>query len=313
MESVEILSEAHGARYPSAERGAAKLEAMSRRISTALIAGVLLLGATPTLAASANTKIRSFDFFNEPWDLGDGVTANMKGGEWESGSTDKGDFQSFQIWDVDHGDIDGDGVEEAIVSTNENTGGTGQFSGAVVFRWTAKGPVRVTSHGVGDRGDGGLANVVIVGGVARIDRYTKSEGACCPTEMTTFSVKLKGNKLVDAKPPKARAYIVFGSADSGPTVIKFARGTSSAAYAGAPDESALFDAAKGQTVTLSALRQRRGVGTSSVRILLGTKVIGNVAAGAVGTFRLPSSGRYTVTVLPGATSNSYASGELTIK
>jgi hypothetical protein len=284
-------------------------------MTASLLLTALLFGAapTPTKAASGATKIRTVDFFNEPWDFGDGVIADVMNGEWQSGPTNSEDYRSFQIYDVDHGDIDGDGVEEAIVSTSENTGGTGQFSDAVVFRWTGKGPVRVTGHGVGDRADGGLANVVIVGGVARIDRYTNGEGACCPTELTTYSVKLKGNKLINTRPAKVRAFVVFGAGDSGSTVITFLRGTTSAAYEGAAGESAVFDAAKGQTVTISSQKQRRGVGTSAVRLLRDTTIIGTVAAGSVGSFRLPASGRYTVTVLPGANANSYASGELTIK
>lgn len=170
--------------------------------------------ATAASAANAKSMIRTFDFRNEPWDLGDGVIAEMNDGEWETGSIDGGDRQSFQIVDVDHGDIDGDGNEEAVVTTNENTGGTGQLSDAVVFRWTGKGPVRVTSHGIGDRSDGGIYNVVIVGGIARIERFTNGQGACCPTEVSTYSVRLRGNKLVTAKPVTTRAYIVLAGLGS---------------------------------------------------------------------------------------------------
>ena len=292
---------------------------MSRRKIASLLLFIVLLmmGALqpgPVSAANGSSRIRSVDFFNEPWDFGDGTIADMKNGQWQTGSIGGADYRAFQIFDVDHGDIDGDGMEEAIVSVSENTGGTGQFSDAVVFRWTGKGPVRVTSHGVGDRSDGGLQNVIIVGGVALIGRFSNGQGACCPNEVTTYSVKLKGNKLVNARPPRARAFIVLGAGATGDTtVIAFTRGTTSAAFEGASGERGVFDARKGQTVTIAAQKQRRGVGSSAIRILRDTTVLGTVAAGSLGTFRLPATGRYTVTVVPGANANSYASGELTIK
>lgn len=272
------------------------------------------VGVPRVQAAAAKSMIRTVDFYNRPWELDDGVIAEVTDGSWQTGSNDAGDLRALTIYDVDHGDIDGDGNEEAIVSVSENTGGTGQFSDAVVFRWTAKGPVRVTSHGVGDRADGGLYNVVIVNGEARIDRFTKGEGACCPTEVTLYPVKLRGNRLVNARTAKARAFIVLGTGGGGTSnVIKFLRGTSSAAYEGASGDSAVFDAGKGQTVTLTAMKQRRGVGSSGVRLLRGSTLVGTVGAGAVGTFRLSAAGRYTVIVAPGSTDNSYASGELSIK
>ena len=282
-------------------------------LAAVMFAGLIGTSTSTANAANAKSLIRTVDFRNEPWDFGDGTIAEMNDGEWQTGSIDGGDYRAFQIFDVDHGDIDGDGTEEAIVSTNENTGGTGQFSDAVVFRWTGKGPVRVTSHGVGDRSDGGLENVVIVGGVALIDRFTNGQGACCPNEVTTYAVKLRANKLVNARPPKARAFIVLGAGDTGePTLMAFSPGTASAAFEGASGERGVFDARKGQTVTITARKQRLGVGSSAVRISRGATVLGTVAPGAVGTFRLSASGRYTLTVVPGSSANSYASGELAI-
>ena len=223
----------------------------------ASLSGVLVAPAAN--AGSAKSLIRTVDFRNEPWDFGDGVIADLADGEWQTGSSDGGDFRSFQIVDVDHGDIDGDGNEEAIVTTNESTGGTGQFSDAVVFRWTGKGPVRVTGHGIGDRADGGMYNVVIVGGVARIERFTSGQGACCPTEVSTYSVKLRGNKLVTAKPTTTRAYIVLASAPEAPTVISFLRGGTSAAIEGSAGASGTVDARKGQIVTIAVATDRKSV------------------------------------------------------
>ena len=268
--------------------------------------------APATLAANANSLIRRVDFRNEPWDLGDGVIAEMKDGEWETGSIDGGDRRSFQIVDVDHGDIDGDANEEAIVTTNENTGGTGQFSDAVVFRWTGKGPVRVTSHGVGDRSDGGIFNVVIVGGVARIDRFTNGEGACCPTEVSTYSVKLRGNKLITAKPTTTRAYIVLSAAPEAPTIISFLRGGTSAAIEGSAGARGTIDARRGQILAIAVAKSRYGIVSKAVTLKQGSTVLATVSAGGVTKVSLPVTGRYTLQVV-GSDPAGYSSAELSIR
>lgn len=269
-------------------------------------------GESAVHAANANSLIRTVDFRNEPWDFGDGVIGEMNDGQWQTGSNDGGDFRSFQIVDVDHGDLDGDGTEEAIVTTNENTGGTGQFSDAVVFRWTGKGPVRVTSHGIGDRSDGGIYNVVIVGGIARIERFTSGQGACCPTEVSTYSLKLRGNKLVTAKARTTRAYIVLATTPDAPTVISFLRGGSSASIEGSAGARGMFDARKGQTVTIAVASSRYGTTSRPMTLNRGSAVLVRVSAGGIGKVTLPATGRFTVQVV-GNDPAGYSSAELSIR
>ncbi len=275
------------------------------------IAGTVFAAPAAT-AATTGSMIRTVDFRNEPWDLDDGVIADVRNGEWETGTDGTGDRRSFQIVDVDHGDIDGDGTEEAIVTTNENTGGTGQFSDAVVFRWTGKGPVRVTSHGIGDRSDGGMYNVVIISGVARIERFTNGEGACCPTEVSTYSVKLRRNKLVTAKPTTTRAYIVLASEGDTPAPIKFLRGGSGAAIEGSMGAVGTFDARKGQRVTITVLTSRYGSKSLPMRLRQGTTLLAQVNGGASRTVVLPASGRFTVDVV-GTDPQGFSAADLSIR
>ena len=279
---------------------------------TLLLALVATAVAPRAIAATAKSMIRTVDFRNEPWDLQDGIIADLRNGEWETGSIDGGDFRSFQIVDVDHGDIDGDSNEDAIVTTNENTGGTGQFSDAVVFRWTGRGPVRVTSHGIGDRSDGGIYNVVIVGGIARIERFSNGEGACCPTEVSTYSVKLRGNRLVTAKPTSRRAYIVLAIAPEAPTVIAFLRGGTSAAIEGGAGSRGTIDARKGQLVTISVAKSRYGIGSQPIVLKQGSTVVATVNAGGVSKISLPATGRFTLQVV-GSDPAGYSSAELSIR
>lgn len=277
-----------------------------------LAAASVATAVSAVSAVTAKSMIRTFDFRNEPWDLGDGVIAEMNDGEWETGSIDGGDRQSFQIVDVDHGDIDGDGNEDAVVTTNENTGGTGQFSDAVVFRWTGKRPVRVTSHGIGDRSDGGIYNVVIVGGIARIERFTRGQGACCPTEVSTYSVRLRGNKLVTAKSTTMRAYIVLAAAPEAPTVVSFLRGGSTAAIEGSAGARGTIDARQGQIVTIAVARSRYGIRSQPMVLKQGRTVLATVGGGSVSKLTLPGTGRFTLEVA-GNDPAGYSSAELSIR
>ena len=277
-----------------------------------LAAASVATAVSAVSAVTAKSMIRTVDFRNEPWDLGDGVIAEMNDGEWETGSIDGGDRRSFQIVDVDHGDIDGDGNEDAVVTTNENTGGTGQFSDAVVFRWTGKGPVRVTSHGIGDRSDGGIYNVVIVGGIARIERFTRGQGACCPTEVSTYSVRLRGNKLVTAKSTTMRAYIVLAAAPEAPTVVSFLRGGSTAAIEGSAGARGTIDARQGQIVTIAVARSRYGIRSQPMVLKQGRTVLVTVGGGSVSKLTLPGTGRFTLEVA-GNDPAGYSSAELSIR
>ncbi len=256
--------------------------------------------------------IRNVDFRNGAWTLDDGTIAELRDGSWSTGSVDGGDFRSIEILDVDHGDLDGDGTEEAIVTMNENTGGTGQFTDAVVYKWSGKTADRVASHGVGDRSDGGIYNVVIVGGIGRIERFSAGQGACCPTEVSTFSVKLRGNKLVTAKPTTKRAYVVLSNPPDAPTVISFLRGTSSAAIEGAEGSRGSIDARKGQVVTITVAKSRFSINSLPVTLNRGSVVLLTVSGGGTGNVTLPSTGRFTLQV-PGTGDAGYSSAGLSIR
>ena len=267
----------------------------------AFLAMFLATGTDPARAVSSDkTRIRTVDFRNFMWDLGDGVQIETVKGVANAGSEEVGDLIHFEVLDVDHGDLDGDGIEEAIVTTLENTGGTGQFTDAVVFRYTGNGPVRVTSHGVGDRADGGIHAVVIINGVAQIERYTKGQGACCPTVISTYFVRLKGNKLITAKPPTTRATMYLGSGgDAATTKIGFLKGTSTANMSGSAGERAggYFDARQGQTVTLRVLNTDRGSLAGAARLMRNSALLLQVKQGATGSFKLPATGRYRVELM----------------
>lgn len=272
-----------------------------------VVVATLSASTNPVNAASAaKSKIRGVDFRNFTWTI-EGVELTTKDGIAEVGNSSDADYLYFKVLDVDHGDLDGDGIEEAVVTTVENTGGTGQFTDAVVFRYGNSGPVQVVSHGVGDRADGGIHDVVIVNGAAQIQRYTAGQGACCPTEISTYFVKLKGNKLVTVKPTTVRATINLGTlTDAATTRIEFLKGTSTANLQGSATERAggYFEARQGQTVTLRVLKREADSLAGTARVLRDSTVLLEVKQGTSGSIKLPSTGRFRIELAQTSTNAS---------
>jgi hypothetical protein len=185
-----------------------------------------LAGMAPIPSADAAGSIRSVDFRNFTYDLGEGEVVTVTQGEYSRDTRD--DQLALQVIGVDFGDINGDGVDDAAVWLNFNTGGTGQFSFTQVYVLQNQKPVLVGMTQIGDRADGGLHDVLIDGGDLVEDRYTHGEGACCPDEITRYRFVLRGkNKLSRRGTPKRRA-LINGSEDGEPVALKFLKGTSSA-------------------------------------------------------------------------------------
>ncbi len=97
------------------------------------------------------------------------------------------------------GDVDGDGVEDALIVTVENTGGTGQFSMLEVY--TIRGGQAVVLGAIpgGDRGDGGLSDVALEGRVIVVERMhsVDGDGACCPSKLQRERWRWTGAAFVE--------------------------------------------------------------------------------------------------------------------
>jgi hypothetical protein len=143
-------------------------------------------GGASKLATGA---IRSIDFLNRTYESGDAGAITVKDGE--------ADFEIdpempelrgwFNVSAPVYGDVTGDGLEEAIVITAWNGGGTGTFTSGEIYtvREGASEPVKIGEIPGGDRGDGGLDNITIEGGKILVDRNlsTDDDGACCPSKL----------------------------------------------------------------------------------------------------------------------------------
>jgi hypothetical protein len=78
-------------------------------------------------------------------------------------------------------DVDGDGVEDAVISGVLSTGGTGHFSDIRIYTLRAGKVVELAAIPGGDRGDGGIARVALYGRAVLVDRnmLAEGDGVCC--------------------------------------------------------------------------------------------------------------------------------------
>ena len=107
----------------------------------------------------------------------DGKLATGKTGDSISGQTSA----AFTVDRPVFADVDGDGVEDAVVACVLGTGGTGQFSAVRIFTLRGGNVIELGEVLGGDRGDGGIRRVAVDGAAIVVDRNVLAEGdgACC--------------------------------------------------------------------------------------------------------------------------------------
>ena len=97
--------------------------------------------------ARAQADIRGVDFKNFLYqpsctDMEDGKkpeNIKVKNGEFERSKEMEGytDRFYFEVRGIEYGDLTGDGKDEALILTNCNTGGTGQFTEGLIYTMKA--------------------------------------------------------------------------------------------------------------------------------------------------------------------------------
>jgi hypothetical protein len=248
-----------------------------------------------TVATGASSSaIRKVDFKNFAYAFGS-TPLTVSGGVFDS--SDPNEPMHLEVVDVDHGDLDGDGIAEAVVSLTYNTGGTGNFTEGRVFKLVGGKPTQITEFGGGDRADGGLEDVVITtGGVLRAQFFGGNSGSCCPEFVQQTDFRLRGKTLV-VTPGKKIVRGVDRIGDTGVTgkAIKFRPGTSGSLIYVDGGSSGFFDARKGQTVTLDV----KSPSSWSYKLLLvapNSATVAKATNDSVITTKLPLNGRYRVVV-----------------
>ena len=173
---------------------------------------------TPAAIAStggaASAGVRSIDWANRTYQSGEG-TFTVVDGEASFAFDEAGNEVAadavpadpdgfvergyFNVAPPQYGDVTGDGVEEALIITVYNGGGTGQFDGIDVYAMREGQPVIIGGIPGGDRGDGGIAAARVEGGVVVIERMSSGpdDGACCPSRTQHERWTWTGGKFVE--------------------------------------------------------------------------------------------------------------------
>lgn len=115
----------------------------------------------------------------------------------------------FNVYNTTYGDLDGDKKEEAVLFSMCNTGGTGNFTEAYIYKIVNGKPVRKMLLVGGDRADGGLREARIKNGLLVIESSDPGEmgGACCPEFIVTNAYRFDGKKLKEiGKATKRKIY-----------------------------------------------------------------------------------------------------------
>ena len=143
----------------------------------------LALATWPALAAAqAPASVRAIDWKNHTFQQGD-QAIKLTNGEWSKTQEDESFSESLSLVGVAYGDVNGDGVEDAVVHTVYNGGGTGNFDTVEIFTIAQGALARIGQLPGGDRGDGGVDGVKVDGKLMRLTRRGSlaSDGACCPS------------------------------------------------------------------------------------------------------------------------------------
>ena len=156
-----------------------------------------------TAGATAAVSIRSIDWQNRTYQTDDGGTITVKDGEAElEVDAEVPEIRGFfQVSAPTYGDVNGDGVEDAILITGFNGGGSGTFTSGEIYTLPAGAtePVRLGFIPGGDRGDGGLDDVKVEGGKVIVHRNQSEEddGACCPSKLVREVWTWNGEMFVE--------------------------------------------------------------------------------------------------------------------
>lgn len=279
-----------------------------RQSGLILLAAIALpVTAAPAQVGDAQRAIHGIDFRNfvySPACVEQGLTVTARDGVFESQGQD--DRIYFEVRKVSYGDLNGDGVDEAVVETNCNTGGTGQFSDGTVFVFRGNRAVPVASLGIGDRADGGIHALRIENGLLVAERYGQEHsGACCPEYVETSKWRLAGTRLTSAGRPVRKVFLSASRSDeTGPVRVRFLKGTSSAVLSGSTNggERYVLGVRKDQTIELRFSTDDTG---ASAEIVLpnGTRLKA-VRPGETWSGRIPQGGDVTIAIESPASSDS---------
>ena len=160
-------------------------------LRTLILVSLVLVACADSAHAQVATKqpheldrsIRAVDFQNYTYESQSGgysdprESITVTNGAYERPrSADGHDQGYFRARAPMYGDLNGDGVEDAIVVTLENGGGRGIFDAAHVFTMRNGQVAKIAEVPGGDRGFGGFRNVTLEPGGLKVERLTSVAG-----------------------------------------------------------------------------------------------------------------------------------------
>lgn len=213
---------------------------------------------------SAQSNIRSVDFKNFTYDafcVGEEIEKiTVRDGEFSKETQEDGyvDRFSFEITAVEYGDIGNDKQEEAVILSNCNTGGTGQFSEGFVYGMKNGKPTLLVHIPGGDRAYGGLRKASVAKGLLVVESNDPGEtgASCCPQSILTTKYRITAGKLVkigdvSSRPAIPTQRVRFAAGTTSSTIkVKIAAGESMRFVVGAKARQTLFASVEGNDASI---------------------------------------------------------------
>ena len=158
--------------------------------------------SSPPTGAKGSVKLTVATLSNMTYRLGDGksaTTVTLVGAKGQTNEEDGGEQFWLDEGHVAFGDLDGDGVDDAIVVLVSSGGGTGIFYQLVAV--TQRNGI-VETPAVKSLGDRIMINQInITNRIVTVDMITQGpdDPLCCPTERQVFKLKAQGSEFVPAQ------------------------------------------------------------------------------------------------------------------
>jgi hypothetical protein len=152
------------------------------------------------------TEIRAIDWENHTYQLDELGAVTVRAGQADFGISD--DNKAVELgtsngsYTVAHplfADVNGDGVDDAIIWSVLATGGTGHFSEIRIYTLRGGKVAVLAQIPGGDRGEGGIRHVALEGAALIVDRNVLAEGdgMCCASAAQRERWIWKGNEMVE--------------------------------------------------------------------------------------------------------------------
>lgn len=163
-----------------------------------LISAAVLIMAAPTSLVGGCGPSQS-DMANAHYQGIENSPIQLKNGRWEGEPYAPGGASRPSVGLVEHfvlrGDLNGDGLEEAVVLLWQNSGGSGTFDYVAVMEKSDGETRNVATAPLGDRVQVRSGSIVDGTVVLDVVQQGGDDGACCPTQLASRSWALEDREL----------------------------------------------------------------------------------------------------------------------